>query len=196
MSVTLSSFNENDKVFESNDAGDTWVNISGTQLPNLPVNCIVFQSYAKDDLYIGTDIGVYHKDSTMTEWQLFNNGLPHVSVRELEIQYTAGKIRAATFGRGVWESDLNIFPSSINSINPHLIKVYPNPVNEKLTISTPYKLSRSSIQIYTITGQLVLKEDLVSDNTNISCKDLEKGVYIYKIFNESNILKTDKLLVY
>ena len=194
--VTLSSFNENDKVFESNDAGDTWVNISGTQLPNLPVNCIVFQSYAKDDLYIGTDIGVYHKDSTMTEWQLFNNGLPHVSVRELEIQYTAGKIRAATFGRGVWESDLNIFPSSINSINPLLIKVYPNPVNEKLTISTPYKLSRSSIQIYTITGQLVLKEDLVSDNTNISCEDLEKGVYIYKIFNESYILKTDKLLVY
>ena len=78
----------------------TWVNISGTKLPNLPVNCIVFQSYAKDDLYIGTDIGVYHKDSTMIEWQLFNNGLPHVSIRELEIQYTAGKIRAATFGRG------------------------------------------------------------------------------------------------
>ena len=73
--VTLSSFNENDKVFESNNAGGTWVNISGTQLPNLPVNCIIYQSYAKDDLYIGTDIGVFHKDSTMTEWQLFNNGL-------------------------------------------------------------------------------------------------------------------------
>ena len=42
--VTLSSYNENDKVFESNDAGGTWVNISGTQLPNLPVNCIVFKA--------------------------------------------------------------------------------------------------------------------------------------------------------
>ena len=64
-------------------------------MPNLPVNCIVYQSYAKDDLYIGTDIGVFHKDSTMSEWQLFNNGLPHVSVRELEIQYNIGKIRGA-----------------------------------------------------------------------------------------------------
>ena len=118
-------------------------------------------------------------------------------VRELEIQYTTEKIRAKLLlEEGSGKSDLNIFPSSINSINPLLIKVYPNPVNEKLTISTPYKLSRCSIQIYTITGQIVLKEDLVSDNTNISCKDLEKGVYIYKIFNESNILKTDKLLVY
>ena len=60
----------------------------------------MFTSPIKDDLYIGTDIGVFHKDSTMTEWQLFNNGLPHVSVRELEIQYTIGKIRSATFGRG------------------------------------------------------------------------------------------------
>ena len=58
-----------------------------------------FPIYAKDDLYIGTDIGVYHKDSTMTEWQLFNNGLPHVSVRELEIQYT-GKIRLALLEEG------------------------------------------------------------------------------------------------
>ena len=132
----------------------------------------------------------------MTEWQLFNNGLPHVSVRELEIQYTAGKIRAATFGRGVWESDLNIFPTSVNSVNPLLIRVYPNPVNEKLTISTPYKLSRCSVQIYTITGQIVLKENIISDNTNISCSHLEKGVYVYKIFSGSDILKTDKLLVY
>ena len=71
---------------------------------------------------------MFHKDNTMTEWQLFNNGLPHVSVRELEIQYLVGKI-SATFGRGVWESDLNIFPPSVNSVNPLLIKVYPNPVN-------------------------------------------------------------------
>ena len=194
--VTLSSFNANDKVFESNDAGDTWLNISGTQLPNLPVNCIVFQSYAKDDLYIGTDIGVYHKDSTMTEWQLFNTGLPHVSVRELEIQYSAGKIRAATFGRGVWESDLNSFPASVNSVNPNLIKVFPNPVNNILTVSVPYTLGNSSIQIYSITGQLVVEENLVSENTNILFKNLTEGMYIYRVLNGEVVIKTDKLFVY
>lgn len=194
--VTLSSFNANNKVFESNDAGDTWVNISGTQLPNLPVNCIVFQSYAKDDLYIGTDIGVFHKDSSMTEWQLFNTGLPNVIVSELEIQYTAGKIRAATFGRGVWESDLNSFPASISSVNPLLIKVFPNPTNNIVTISTPYKLDNSSIQIYSITGQLISQEILSSENTSISCSKISKGVYIYKIISRGEVIKTDKLFIY
>ena len=194
--VTLSSFNANDKVFESNDAGDTWSNISGTQLPNLPVNCIVFQSYAKDDLYIGTDIGVYHKDSTMTEWQLFNTGLPHVSVRELEIQYSAGKIRAATFGRGVWESDLNSFPASVNSVNANLINVFPNPVKNILTVSVPYTLGNSSIQIYSITGQLVIEEKLVSENTSVLCENLIEGMYIYKLLNGEVVIKTDKLFVY
>ena len=32
-------------------------NISGTNLPSLPVNCIVYQGGANDDLYIGTDVG-------------------------------------------------------------------------------------------------------------------------------------------
>ena len=45
------------------------------------------------DLYIGTDIGVFHKDSTMSEWQIIQQWTAHVSVRELEIQYNIGKIR-------------------------------------------------------------------------------------------------------
>lgn len=194
--VTLSSFNANDKVFESKNAGDTWTNISGTQLPNLPVNCIVYQSYAKGDLYIGTDIGVFHKDSTMSEWQLFNNGLPHVSVRELEIQYNIGKIRAATYGRGVWESNLNIFPSSVNSLNPSLIKVFPNPTSDELTIKTPYKLSKGIVCFYNITGQLVFTKELSSDLTKMSVKELERGMYIYKIFSDKKELTKDKVLIY
>ena len=76
---------------------DTWTNISGTKLPNLPVNCIVYQSYAKGS-YIATDIGAAHKDS-IDRAALFNTKLPHVSVRELEIQYNIGKL-GPTYGRG------------------------------------------------------------------------------------------------
>ena len=37
---------------------------------------------------------------------LFDQGLPSVIVRELEALPCIGKLRAATYGRGVWESDL------------------------------------------------------------------------------------------
>ena len=40
----------------------------------------------------------------------YSQGLPNAVVTDLEIQYMAGKIRASTFGRGLWESDLYVEP--------------------------------------------------------------------------------------
>jgi len=46
----------------------------------------------------------------MSDWTLFSTGLPPVDVRELEIFYdpigTQHRIKAATYGRGLWQSDL------------------------------------------------------------------------------------------
>jgi len=92
-------------VYVSNDAGVTWTNYS-TGLPNLPVNCIVYQNGSNDALYVGTDVGIYYRNNAMSSWQPFFNGLPNVIVNELEIQYSSGKIRAATYGRGLWESEI------------------------------------------------------------------------------------------
>ena len=104
--VTFSGYSATNKVWYSADAGVTWSNYS-TGLPNLPANCIVYQASASNDpLYVGTDVGVYYKDNTAGSWVAYNTGLPNVSVRELEIQYTALKLRAATFGRCIWQSDL------------------------------------------------------------------------------------------
>ena len=105
--VTFSGYSAGNKVYYSADAGVTWTNYS-TGLPNLPANCIVYQDNSTNDaLYAGTDVGVYYRDNTAGSWATYNTGLPNVSVRELEIQYTANKLRAATFGRGIWQSDLN-----------------------------------------------------------------------------------------
>ncbi|MCW3103576.1 MAG: hypothetical protein JWO09_2016 [Bacteroidetes bacterium] len=104
--VTFSGYSAANKVWYSADAGVTWANYT-TGLPNLPANCIVYQNgSATDALYVGTDVGVYYRDNTAGSWSAYNTGLPNVIVKELEIQYTAAKLRAATFGRGIWQSDL------------------------------------------------------------------------------------------
>ncbi len=104
--VTFSGYSAANKVWYSANAGATWTNYS-TGLPNLPANCIVYQaSSVNDPLYVGTDVGVYYRDNTAGSWAAYNTGLPNVSVRELEIQYTAAKLRAATYGRSIWQSDL------------------------------------------------------------------------------------------
>jgi len=107
--VTLSGYTASEKVYKTTDGGNSWVNISGT-LPNIPVNCIVLdESSNNENLYIGTDLGVFITDSTLTDWNMFNNNsLPNVIVSELEIQYQSNKLIAATFGRGLWDIDLQI----------------------------------------------------------------------------------------
>src|SRR4029079_3641701 len=105
--VTFSGYSATNKVWYSADAGVTWNNYS-TGLPNLPVNCITYQPASDDALYVGTDVGVYFIDNSYSSWQPFFAGLPNVDVEELEIAPTIGKIRAATNGRALWESDLAV----------------------------------------------------------------------------------------
>ncbi len=103
--VTRSGYASNHKVFESKNAGTTWINITGS-LPNLPVNCVIYEEGSLDGVYIGTDVGVYYKDGTMSDWKPYMLGLPNVIVRDLEIFYPTKKLRAGTYGRGIWEASL------------------------------------------------------------------------------------------
>jgi PKD repeat protein len=113
--VTFSGYSGTQKVYESSNGGKNWTNYS-SGLPNLPVNCIAYQDNTNDGLYVGTDAGVFFRSNTLASWQPFNTGLPNVVVDELELQYQMNKIRAATFGRGLWKSDLAI-PTAAFSAN-------------------------------------------------------------------------------
>lgn len=103
--VTFAGFEEGEKVYLSENGGDTWQNISGN-LPNCPVNCIVYDTETDDGIYIGTDLGVYYQSEELASWHPFMDGLPNVIVSELEINYNDQKIFAATFGRGLWSSEV------------------------------------------------------------------------------------------
>lgn len=109
--LTLSGYSSGNKVFYSNNAGTSWVNYSAG-LPNIPANTIVYQYTSAGAVYVGTDVGVFYRELSMASWIPFMSGLPNVVVDELEIYYPSGKIRAATYGRGTWESDLYSNPTA------------------------------------------------------------------------------------
>jgi PKD repeat protein len=102
--ISFKGYINGKKVFFSNNAGQTWTNISAG-IPNLSVNKIVCQNGVPGAIYAATDGGVFYRDDNFTTWQYFNDGMPATIVSDIEIQNNLGKIRAATFGRGVWESD-------------------------------------------------------------------------------------------
>ena len=179
--VTLSGFSEGNKVFKSVDAGSTWTNVSGT-LPNIPVNCIVHQKNSRDIIYIGTDFGVFMRDSLMTDWVPYSTGLPNVVVDELEIQYNVGKLRAATYGRGLWET--SIYEPSTEAINENELEkysfVYPNPSSGTFTVqSTAIK----EIELFNVLGEKVYdtKTNGPVNSVNITISNQTPGVYFMKI---------------
>ncbi len=101
--VTFGGFFATTKVAHSTDAGLNWSEVHGS-LSNVPVNCVVVDN--SGNVYIGTDIGVYFRSTTDNDWKPFYNGLPRIPVTDLIINNPNSKIRAATFGRGVFESAL------------------------------------------------------------------------------------------
>ncbi|MEZ4685432.1 MAG: hypothetical protein R3B47_05030 [Bacteroidia bacterium] len=106
--ISFSGFHPGLKVWHSDDGGDTWQNADSNtnpKLDNLPVFGIVYQKGSDDRLFIATDAGVYTKTAT-TDWERFGEKLPRASARRITINYCAAKLRVATWGRGIWETDL------------------------------------------------------------------------------------------
>ncbi|MEZ5047443.1 MAG: GEVED domain-containing protein [Chitinophagaceae bacterium] len=101
--TTTSSANN---VKESINAGFTFNNINAG-LPAIAARSIVVDDNPEESIYVAMNIGVYYKDNINPSWVVHANGLPLVAINELEIQKSGQKLRAATYGRGVWESELH-----------------------------------------------------------------------------------------
>jgi len=105
VAVCFTGYSATDKSYITTDGGQNWTNIS-TGLPNLATSDIVFDDASTNALYIATDIGVYYRDDSLTQWQPFGLGMPNVVVNDLEIQHNTQRLYAATWGRGVWSAEL------------------------------------------------------------------------------------------
>ncbi|NCA86354.1 MAG: PKD domain-containing protein [Clostridia bacterium] len=98
-------------VYVSRDKGVSWLDITGS-LPGVSKNDIACYRNSLEGVYIGTDAGIYYRDAFMNDWIRFNDGFPaSAHVTELEIFYdptdpAQDVIRAATYGRGLWSSDM------------------------------------------------------------------------------------------
>ena len=105
--VTTSG-SSNGKVYRSDDGGLNFTDMTGS-LPSVTKNIIKHQDFhSQNPLFLGTSLGVYRYDDSSKVWEAFDNGLPNVSVTDLEINYNDSNITAATYGRGIWQSDIEV----------------------------------------------------------------------------------------
>lgn len=143
------------RLLHSTNGGETWYDHS-EGLPGLPVNCIEYVKGTNDIMLIGTDVGVYYGFGNGNQgpfWNCYFGDMPYTIVTGIEIDYCDKKIYTSTYGRGVWQTDLNF---NISSEYPELI-VYDN-----LSIEETYNCVSSIIikpgATMEVTGTLYMNE--------------------------------------
>ena len=105
-----------------------------TNLPSETKLSIASHQRGDDNtVYLGTALGVYYINDNTLGWQVFDNNLPNVAVRDLEINEEDSKLYAGTYGRGIFVSDI---PRTLPLNDVRLISIdSPKGINCDTTIS-------------------------------------------------------------
>ncbi len=104
-------------VYRSVDGGAHWTNVSAN-LPNAPANSLAVDPNDANTVYVALDTGVYATTQVASCastdcWSVYGTALPNAPVTELLAAASmptgdgrTGELRAATYGRGIWEIPL------------------------------------------------------------------------------------------
>jgi len=92
-------------VFVSSDGGNSWVARSNG-LSQFPILVVRADPVDPNTLYCGSYDGVYASTNRGLSWNRFGSGLPSIFVEDLKVTSDGSTLRAATYGRGVWEIEL------------------------------------------------------------------------------------------
>ena len=142
-------------IYRSTNGGTSWLNISAN-LPNAPANSVIVDPNDANTVYVALDTGVYVTTSvtscpTQNCWSIYGTGLPNAPVIELKAEAAMstgdgreGELRAATYGRGIWQIPL---VTAAGSAQP-AIQLSPT----ALAFSTQAVGTASAAQVITVTN--------------------------------------------
>ncbi len=202
--VTFGGFGSG-HVFKTTNAGNSWSNVSGN-LPDVPHHSIVIDPIFTQNIYAGSDLGVYASTNYGASWNEYLSGMPYALVFDLTIVYPSRKIRAVTYGNGIYERKLlenPVFAGSQNSIvqTYKLNQNYPNPFNPKTIINYQLPVSNHVIlKIYDAVGKEVGtlvngKQNAGSYSIEWNASDFASGIYFYTLEIDGVRVDTKKMML-
>ncbi|MFK7937056.1 MAG: T9SS type A sorting domain-containing protein [Saprospiraceae bacterium] len=182
-------------LYKTEDGGATW-SASSDGLPDVPTNTVKIDPFDTDIIYVGNDIGVYVSEDAGESWSPYMANLPDgMMAMDLSISLPERKLRVATHGHGVFQTDLVSNPAvdteNIPVATIDNLKLYPNPTADFLNIE--YQLPNTStidIQLFNAAGQLV-KQVATSEKLNgtqqqqVTVSDLASGIYYIQLQTEA-----------
>lgn len=102
---------------------------------------------------------------------------------------------------GNWQIDERTFlhysestSTNVQDIEKYKVSIYPNPATESVRIGTAEIQGNIDFQIYSVSGTKVF-DKLVNSGEPVSVAHLKNGMYMYKLINRGQLIKSGKLVI-
>ncbi|MBU2502097.1 hypothetical protein KJ682_12275 [bacterium] len=200
--ITFSGFGTS-HVFRTEDWGATWQDI-GAGLPDVPTQAVIVDPLDSQNVYVGTDLGVFATVNSGQSWFAFSEGLPGaIMVMDLAISPSDRTLRIASHGNGSYERPLlepvtgsPDVPAAVADVQLHPAR--PNPFNPLTEIA--FELPRAAsvrLAVFDPAGRLVrvLAEGargegryaVIWDGSDHSGRPQSSGVYLVRLEAEGTM---------
>ncbi|MBN2774422.1 MAG: T9SS type A sorting domain-containing protein, partial [Prolixibacteraceae bacterium] len=193
--VTYSNYGVK-SVWYSPDEGNTWFD-KEANLPDIPIRWILPHPANSNYVLLATESGIWESSNFHDEnisWQLANFGMPNIRVDMLRIRESDNYLVAATHGRGFYSTTWDISTKAVINKEGFTVKLFPNPVNDILTVKSENS-EISEIRIFNLIGQLLKSETGFADQTvSLSLVDLSPGEYLVRVTFREGKTVTEKII--
>lgn len=198
-------------VFKTTNGGTTWSNISisNTLIDTTNTNLFGVWFTAQDTGYVvgwdnSLDVGYILKTNNAGATWTVQLAQPSDAIWDIQFLdndtgYAVGIGIYKTINAG--DSSITTNVSTITTITlkgTKLITIYPNPTSEKITIQLKKNNATNiplNFTIYNNVGQLVLQENNINNNLNLSVAQLPQGFYTYTVATEDGSIKEQGKLI-
>lgn len=188
------------RVFKSTDNGATWA--TSYNVSNGSTFAISdMYTTTSNNLLVACDSGFVYTTNSGTSWSKSNAGFNYSA-----LEYELGKVTANAnyifastkngkfFRRPIAQIFSGINENSLTSIES---KVFPNPSNDKTTISADDLINESNcaVKLFNVLGQEITEVKMNNGKALIAVSDIAAGLYTYTIYNNKQVVGNGKLVV-
>ena len=177
----------NPAVFISHDGAESFVPMTNGLPPTTVFNMVFDEN--EDFIFAATEAGPYVYIMKEGQWyDLALGAAPNLRYWSVEYLSEKQKVRFGTYGRGIWDLDLEVL-SNNKEINLSPLSLYPNPASNQLSVKNLPESGQ--VRIINQRGQQLFSETMTALHIeNIDISGFPVGLY-YLIFDgKENHLST------
>lgn len=129
-------------------------------------------------------------------WDFNSAGISDISSYSSSSTYIAFLYTSSSADASTWEVDnaevLGILGTGVINKRFETIEVYPNPATNSINLSTE---DNGTLRIMSITGQIVLENEIIAGNNVIDIEPLNSGLYIIEVVGNNGVKLLGKFTV-